>query len=83
MAGLAEQGVGQPNQERAVIDEVKKMLMQGVTPDQLLGQGVPEQIIMVAIQELEAEMAQQGQAQAPVTQGGQQMAPSGLAGQGY
>lgn len=65
----AMDGTGQGNmQGRQMVEEVKAMLMQGATPEQLLAQGIPEEVIMMAIQELEAEMAQQQQA--PVAQPG-------------
>jgi len=83
MAGLAEMGAQAPvNQERQAIDEVKQLLLQGINPQELLNQGVPEQLIAMAIQELEAEIAsQQQQAQPAATPAGQQMSP-GLAAQG-
>jgi len=84
MAGLAGQGAMAPmDQERQMIDEIKNMLMQGVDPQELISQGIPEQLIALAIQELEQEIAQEQQAtQQPVTPAGQQMAPAGLAAQG-
>ena len=61
-AGLAGAGAIAPqDQERQMIDEIKAMLLQGVDPQELLSQGVPQEIIQIAIQELEAEMAQQQQ----------------------
>ena len=76
MAGLAAMGAQAPqNQDREMIDQVKQMLVQGATPEQLLGEGVPEELIMLAIEELQAEMAAQDQqAQAPVTPAGQGLA---------
>ena len=83
MTGLAGQGAMAPvDQERQAIDEVKQMLMQGIDPQQLIDQGVPQELIAIAIQELEAEMSQNQPSPAPVTQTGQQMAPAGLAAQG-
>lgn len=81
--GLAGQGAMAPmDQERQMIDEIKTMLMQGVDPQELISQGIPEQLIALAIQELEQEIAQEQPATQPVTPAGQQMAPAGLASQG-
>lgn len=83
--GLA--GQGQPvmdgsgqgqGQGRQMIDEVKAMLMQGATPQELLAQGVPEEVIMMAIQELEQELA----AQQPAQPQGMAVTEPGLAAQG-
>ena len=85
--GLAQQSQpqGGPDQERAMIDQVKQMLMQGATPEQLVAEGVPEQLIQIAIQELQQEMAQQEQGQIaqgqPVMDGSGQGRGMGLAQQ--
>ena len=52
-------GQGQGQGQRQMIDEVKQMLMQGATPEQLEQQGIPPEIIQMAIAELQQEMAAQ------------------------
>lgn len=48
MNGLA-QAVGQPDQPMRDLDQVVQMIMQGVTPDELLQMDVPEELVMAAI----------------------------------
>ena len=62
MQGMAADGTGQgQGKMRAMVDQVKQMLLQGADPEQLLAQGIPEEVIMMAIQELQQEMGAQGQ----------------------
>lgn len=69
--GLAIQGQATPPIDGAVLQQVIQLLSTGqVTPDQLLEQGIPPEIIERAIQELQAASQQQ------------QTVPQGLAGQG-
>ena len=60
--GLAQQ-MAQPQEAgadmAAMVEQVVKLLMQGVDPDELIQQGVPEQVIMQAIQLIEQQMAAQ------------------------
>jgi len=75
--GLSQAGVPAPqDQERAMIDEIKQMLLQGMDPQEMVQQGIPQELIQIAIQELEQEMGPQGQQapQEPVTQAGQGLA---------
>jgi DnaJ-domain-containing protein 1 len=55
----------------AMVEEVIKLLMEGVDPQQLLQQGVPQEVIEMAIAELQKMQAQQG-GQPQVAQGPQQ-----------
>ena len=78
--GLAGQGMGPQDGSgnRQMIEQVKAALMQGMSPEELVQNGVPQEVVQMAIQELQAEQGQQAQAQGPaVTPAGQ-----GLAGQG-
>jgi len=77
--GLAAQGAQQPQASGVSVEQVVQALMAGTTPEELMQAGVPQEIIMQAIQIIEQQMAQQGggQPQAP-----QQPAPGGLASQG-
>lgn len=59
LAGLGAQTTNRIGQGVKTIDEVKAMLLQGVTPETLLGMGVPEEVIMRAITELEQELVSQ------------------------
>ena len=57
-----------------MVVQVKKMLMQGIAPEEILSQGVPKEIVIQAITELQQELAAQQQSQPvaeePVTQDG-------------
>ncbi len=68
---MNEQGLatGQGQIDPAMIEQVMAMLVQGANPEELLAQGVPMEVLEMAMQQLQAQ-AQQGQglAQAP-TQG--------------
>lgn len=66
MEGLAQQMVQpqapqQPAQEQGMptVEQVIQMLMQGVDPEELVGMGIPPELIMEAIQVLEQQMAAQ------------------------
>ena len=59
--GLAAQaGQGQDASLQA-ISQIVELLMQGVTPDALIKQGVPQELVMKAIEMLKAQQAQQQQ----------------------
>ena len=76
--GLAQQSQGQVDEN--MVMQVVQALMQGATPDELLGQNVPEEVIQMAIQIIQQEQAKQQQVQTqPTTQSGGQMT-QGLAG---
>lgn len=59
--GLAAQtGQGQ-NQAMMAIQQIMELLMQGVTPEELLQQGVPQELVMKAVEMVKAQQAQQQQ----------------------
>ena len=59
--GLAAQvGQGQDAAMQAV-SQIVELLMQGVTPEELLRQGVPQELVMKAIEMVKAQQAQQQQ----------------------
>ena len=63
-AGLASRGM-QPQQGQISVEQVAKLLLQGVKPEELLAQGVPLEVIKQAIALLQEQIQQQqGQAQA-------------------
>lgn len=69
--GLAQQSQGQ--QQQQMVMQVVQALMQGISPEELQAQGVPAELIQMAMQIVEQEMAKQQAAQP-------QQGPSGLAG---
>jgi len=56
--GLAGMGVG-PDQGQEMVQEVMQMLMQGVSPEELLQMGVPQEVLEMAMQMLNEQQAQQ------------------------
>lgn len=62
--GQGQGGGGQQN-VAALIAQIKELLKQGVTPEELLQKGVPEELIIQAMEELKAEAGQQQQPQQP------------------
>ena len=81
MNGLSEMGMGQgqqammqeqmPEQEQAgmTVEDVMGALMQGMSPEELVKQGVPMELVKQAIAMLQEQM-QQGQGQMQSQQGG-------------
>lgn len=69
MQGLAQQMAGapaqgqQPQADMQMIEQIIQLLMDGVDPQELVQQGIPPEVIMQAIDILEQQLAQQGQAQ--------------------
>lgn len=60
--GLAAQSqAGQEAQMQQAVQQIVELLMQGVRPEELIQQGVPQELVMKAI---EIVKAQQGQQQA-------------------
>ena len=62
----AQQGPGQPqgmNQEQmmALVQQVVKLLMQGVTPQELIAKGVPQQVIDEALKLIDQHRQATGQ----------------------
>jgi len=75
--GLAQQGaMGGQQINPEMVMQVKQLLQQGVSPDELIQQGVPQEVVEMAIQQLQQEQA--GQEQGPVTQAGQGLAGSNV-----
>ena len=66
LAAQAGQGQGQYAAMQA-ISQIVELLMQGVTPEELLRQGVPQELVMQAVEIMKAQQAQQQQ-MAPVPQ---------------
>lgn len=59
--GLAAQvGQGQDASMQA-ISQIVELLMRGVTPEELLQQGVPQELVMKAVEIMKAQQAQQQQ----------------------
>ena len=50
------------------VEEVMQLLMQGTPPEELEQSGIPQELIVQAIQMLEQQMAQQQPQQAPAPQ---------------
>ena len=67
---MGRQAGGQGQQQRQgkmpSVEEVIALLMQGVDPQKLIEMGIPQELIMQAIQVLEQQLAQQEQPSAPV-----------------
>jgi len=75
MSGLAQGGQIDP----VMVQEVMALLAQGANPEELLAQGVPMEVLEIAMQQLQAEVQQgQGLAQGPM--GGGIAQAQGLAG---
>ena len=55
--GLAQTAVQQTEPMRD-LDQVIQMIMQGVMPEELMAQGVPEELVMAAMQEISKQMTQ-------------------------
>lgn len=72
--GQGQGGGGQQN-VAALIAQIKELLKQGVTPEELLQKGVPEELIIQAMEELKAEAGQPTQA---TPQGMQQQGLGGM-----
>ena len=77
--GLASRGM-QPQQGQISVEQVAKLLLQGVKPEELLAQGVPLEVIKQAIALLQEQIQQQqGQQPDNDAQVNQQIQPNGLA----
>lgn len=76
LAAQAGQGQGQDAAIQA-ISQIVELLMQGVTVEELLRQGVPQELVMQAVEIMKAQQAQQQQmAPAPQDPGlAQRMVP--------
>ena len=65
--GLAAQAGQGQDQAMMAIQQIVELLMQGVTVEELLRQGVPQELVMQAVEMMKAQQAQQQQ-MAPVPQ---------------
>ena len=59
--GLAQQAGQEQDASLQAISQIVELLMQGVTPDELIKQGVPQELVMKATEMLKAQQAQQKQ----------------------
>ena len=55
--GLAA-SVGQQTEPMRDLDQIIAMIMQGVSPEELVAQGLPEELVMAALQEISKQMTQ-------------------------
>jgi uncharacterized protein (DUF433 family) len=71
MNGLSQgQGMGQPQVDPRMVEQVAAMLQSGVSPEELVQKGVPPEVIEAAIVMLEQQaMAQQQQGPMGAPQG--------------
>jgi hypothetical protein len=56
--GLAQAGAGQQAEPMRNINQIVSMLMQGVSPDQLVAQGVPQELVMEAMRIVQQEITE-------------------------
>jgi translation elongation factor EF-Ts len=54
-----EQGLAQQSASMPSVKDVAMMLMQGMRPEELIEKGVPEQLVMAAVQMLKQQMPPQ------------------------
>ena len=70
--GLAAQSqAGQDAQVQQAVQQIVELLMQGVRPEELIQQGVPQELVMKAVEIVKAQQGQQqadAQAMAPQQQ---------------
>lgn len=59
--GLAAQAGQGQDQATMAVQQIVELLMQGVTPEELLQQGVPHELVMKAIEMVKAQQSQQQQ----------------------
>lgn len=59
--GLAAQAGQGQDQATMAVQQIVELLMQGVTPEELLQQGVPHELVMKAIAMVKAQQSQQQQ----------------------
>ena len=83
MDGLAQQMAGPAaggTNQMPTVEEISQLLMEGVTPEELVQAGIPQELIMQAIQILEQQMAQQAPQQGQQQLSPQAQGPTGEAG---
>ena len=59
--GLAAQAGQEQDASMQAVAQIVELLMQGITPEELLQQGVPQELVMKAIEMVKAQQAQQQQ----------------------
>ena len=57
---MEEQGLAQQSASMPSVKDVAMMLMQGMRPEELIEKGIPEQLVMAAMQMLRQQMPPQG-----------------------
>ena len=58
--GLAAQSqAGQEAQMQQAVQQIVELLMQGVKPEELIQQGIPQELVMKAIEIVKAQQSQQ------------------------
>ena len=67
--GLAASGMQSQDETRMMIEKIMEALMSGITPEELLQKGVPEELLNAAMQELQARQSQNAQSQIQPMQG--------------
>jgi len=78
--GLAQrlaQGGEPMDPNRELIEHIKEALLAGMTPEELIAKGAPQEAVVIAIQELQAEIEQQVQ---PIQQNPGLAASQGIVG---
>jgi predicted dehydrogenase len=71
-----QQAPAPQDKEMAMLQQVVELLMQGVDPEELVKEGVPQEVILQAIEVIEAQIATNQQAQAAPAQEPQGLAQS-------
>jgi hypothetical protein len=54
MNGLAQQGM-QSQIDPAMIQQIIALIKQGITPEELIAQGVPQELIAIAMEQIQIE----------------------------
>ena len=75
-SGVPQEGTGMPT-----VDELMQLLINGITPQQLIEAGVPRQLVEQAIAMLNQSQAPAAPTQGAMGQGGVPMGDDGLASQ--
>ena len=56
---MEEQGLAQQSASMPSVKDVAMLLMQGMRPEELIEKGIPEQLVMAAVQMLKQQMSPQ------------------------
>lgn len=57
--GLAGQAMGQPQVDMEMVQQVAAMLMKGMAPEELLQQGVPQEVLQAAMELVRSQASMQ------------------------